>query len=164
MASANVSPPTTLKSLDYSTGKDDAGKPLVYATVVNNYRASAAVAQGAPVSFTAPTSSAPLSVHESDADTATDEPMIAGIALNAAAAGEQVAVGNIGYVLITDGDSVSAGNGLPLDANAGELAGGATYNPTLHSFVALSDVIADFYGSGLDACLAICTGPSGAVA
>lgn len=159
MAHAAITPPTTLKSLDYTTGKDSRGVPLVWATEVHNYVASAAVAQGAPVSFGTPTSTRGLSVHEADADTATDEAMIAGIALNAAAAGEMVEVGNIGYVLITDGDTATVGQGLPLDTNAGEVAAGATYNPATHVFVALGTAIADFYGSGLDAILARRVGP-----
>ena len=159
MPSPQITPPTPLDGTAYNTGVDKEGKKLEWATHVQVFPAAAAVAEGAPVSLGSTTSSAGLTVHESDADTATDEATCVGIALNAAtAAGDMVRVGNIGYVLITDGDDADIGEGLPLDTNAGEVAAGTVFVRESHCFVALESEIVDFYGSGLDAVLAMYVG------
>ncbi len=145
MATANITPPTVLASVDYSSGKTDNDIPLVWADSVRGYPASAAVAAGDAVSVGAPTATAPLTVHPSDSDTASDEATAVGIALNDAAVGEIVEVADIGYVKCVD---ASIGEGIPLaTVTAGTLGTGIAYSAEAHVFVALGEDIANFYGS-----------------
>lgn len=156
MAVANITPPTVLATIDYSTGKDDAGVPLQWAAETRSYLASAAINIGDAVSLTGPTATAPITAHASDGDTAIDEATCVGIAQNTVAAGDIVSVGDVGYVRITDAATVAAGGVLPLTAAAGVCGASATLSEALgitSPFVALGASIVDFYGSGLDAAL-----------
>lgn len=156
MPEAQISPPTINASVNYASGKDERGVPLVVARRTRGYPATAAVRRGDAVSFDAPTATAPLSVHAADGDTAIDEAMIAGVALNDAAAGEVVEVGDLGYARITDGATVSVGGVVPLTSAAGVLGASATLSTTndvTHPFRALGASLVDFYGAGEDAAL-----------
>ena len=156
MPEAQITPPT-LSNVSYTSGKDNAGIPLQVARNVRGYPCTgAAVSVGNVVSFTTPTATVPLGVHASDSDTALDAATVAGIALNNAAVGEIVEVGDIGYVRITDGATVAFGGVLPLTAAAGVAGASATLSTTndvTHPLLALGASLVDFYGSGLDAAL-----------
>ncbi len=149
MATANITPPTVLATIDYSTGKGENDIPLVWARNVTGYPADSAVEVGDAVSTVAPTvgtyvdgklvpgSSNPLSVEPAASGT---EGLVAGVALNSAAAGEIVRVADIGYVR-----SVGAAEGDGLSPNTGGVcsAGGAL--GATDAFVALGDDIPNFY-------------------
>ena len=159
MPEAQITAPTINASIDYSSGLDENGKKLNWGGQVRGYKASEAITEGAAVSFDAPTSSQPLRVHLADAATATDEPLIAGIALEATAAGDICPVTDIGYVALANGggSTTTAGEGLPLGTD-GVMAAGATFAAT-HTMVALGTDLEDFFGTGLDAVLARVVGP-----
>lgn len=83
---------------DYTTGIDSEGGELDYGNIVRTFRADAAIARGEVVNWVAPTTTAPLSVTPMAAATADN--LKAGVALEAAAAGEQVDICVNGYCFV----------------------------------------------------------------
>ena len=158
MPQAQITPPTINASVDYSSGVDERGVTLVQARRVEAYPSAGAVdvKEGDLVSFGTPTSALPVSVHPTDDDTAFDEYLLAGIALNDADASENeiVRVADIHYVRIADGATPTIGHALPISTTAGQ-AGTSTATVALtHTVFCLGSAIADFYGAGEDAALA----------
>ena len=139
MPSANITPPTVLATIDYSTGKGENDIPLVWARNVTGYPADSAVEVGDAVSTVAPTADAPLSVEPAASGT---EGLVAGVALNDAAPGEIVRVADIGYVR-----SGGATEGQGLSPNAGGVCGAGGALGATDAFVALGDDITNFYGT-----------------
>ena len=140
MASGNITPPTVSKSINYTTGKDGNGIPLVYARNVTGFPADSAVEVGDAVSTVAPTATQPVSVEPAASGT---QALVVGVALNGAAAGDIVQVADIGYVRSV---GATAGQGVPLNTG-GVCAASATFDADAHPFVALEDDITSFYSA-----------------
>ena len=86
----------------FVAGQDAFGEPLHQPSVVQEYRANAAVTRGQCVQWVAPTASQIISVEPMA--TASAALIFAGVALNDAAAGEVVQVAQQGHVLVNTGD------------------------------------------------------------
>ncbi len=84
----------------YVSGRDDAGSAQVLGhQVIESWRANAAVAQGEALMVVAPTATVPISVTPMTAVIASSHPWrFWGVAMEAAAAGEQVRVCSSGVV------------------------------------------------------------------
>ena len=108
---------------DFTTNVDAAGVPINYGQDgVQVYRANAAVSQYDAVIFVPPTTTTPLSVTSIPLNpTQVQMHLFAGVALNSAAAGQNVRVCRVGVTLVNL--TVTAANGSA--AGAGSTAGTA---------------------------------------
>lgn len=98
------------KVTSFLNGKDDGGEPFFQPTAITQYRASAAVSAGDVLEFVIATASVPLSVQKMV--TTTSQLKFAGVALNNAAAGENVLVAQHGYVMVNFGATTTSFNYL----------------------------------------------------
>jgi len=90
----------------FASGVDTFGEPFHAPAVVQEYRANAAITLGQVVEFVYGTSTVPLSVQPMA--TASSQMRFAGVALNAAAAGEVVQVCTHGHCLVNVGATATA--------------------------------------------------------
>ena len=104
----------------YVSGVDASGVEIPYGKEVNSFRANAAIAKGEAVMWVVPTATVPVSV--TPMTTAGDARLFAGIANEAAAAGEQCQIVTSGMCLVyANAQTVAAGDVvLKPGTNAGE--------------------------------------------
>lgn len=87
---------------DFTTGRDDDGNPIVLGNqCIEGWQAGATILQGQALMFTAPTTTAPITVEPMTAAvTAADSWRFAGVAMEDASSGDQVRVCRSGPVEI----------------------------------------------------------------
>ena len=115
---------------DFRLPVSDEGELVVPEQEVTTYRANAAVAIGQALMWVAPTATVPVSV--SPMTSAIDKRFFAGVALEAAAAGEDVLVGIEGHFLISVGATTPAASNFVIapDATTGVFGTDATPDAT----------------------------------
>lgn len=111
---------------DFTNPVSDTGELVVPEQEVTTYRANAAITKGQALSWVAPTTTVPVSV--TPMASATDDRFFAGVALEAAAAGEDLLVGIEGHFQINVGATTPAASNFVIvpDATTGVFGTDAT--------------------------------------
>lgn len=117
---------TYVKVTDFTTGLDASGFEIVVGKdEVYTVRANAAITAGQALSWVAPTTTVPVSATPMAAATAVQN--FAGVALESAAIGEQVAIQRRGFaVVLIDGTVADGGFLLAPATTTGTFTGSAT--------------------------------------